>query len=62
MGDDENDRSVFDMASQSNLPHLSVGVGSAEVPVDLFEHCDLVLDGPAEASALLRSVSEWAAS
>ena len=60
MGDDENDRSVFEMASQSDLPHLCVGVGSAEVPLDLFEHCDLVVDGPAEASAFLRSLAEWA--
>jgi trehalose 6-phosphate phosphatase len=60
MGDDENDRSVFDVASQSGLPHLCVGVGSAEVPLDLFEQCDLVLDGPAEASAFLRSLADWA--
>ena len=60
MGDDENDRSMFRMASRAPIPHLCVGVGSAEVPADLFDHCDLVLDGPAEASAFLRSVAEWA--
>ncbi len=60
MGDDENDRSVFDVASKSAIPHLCVGVGSAEVPQDLFEHCDLVVDGQAEASALLRSIADWA--
>jgi len=60
MGDDENDRSVFEVASNSSLQHLCVGVGSAEVPQDLFEHCDLVVDGPPEASAFLRSVAEWA--
>jgi trehalose 6-phosphate phosphatase len=60
MGDDENDRSVFDVASKSSLPHLCVGVGSAEVPQDLFEHCDLIVDGPAEASAFLRSIADWA--
>jgi trehalose 6-phosphate phosphatase len=60
MGDDENDRSVFDVASKAPLPHLCVGVGSAEVPQDLFDHCDLVLDGPAEASAFLRSIADWA--
>jgi trehalose 6-phosphate phosphatase len=60
MGDDENDRSVFEVASKSSLPHLCVGVGSAEVPVDLFEHCDLVVDGPAEASYFLRNLAEWA--
>ena len=59
MGDDENDRSVFDASSKASIPHLCVGVGSTEVPLDLFEHCDLVVDGPAEASAFLRSVAEW---
>lgn len=61
MGDDENDRSMFRVASRQPMPHLCVGVGSAEVPPDLFDHCDLVLDGPAEASAFLRSLAEWAA-
>jgi len=60
LGDDENDRSMFRVASRQLIPHLCVGVGSAEVPPDLFDHCDLVLDGPAEASAFLRSVAEWA--
>jgi len=60
MGDDENDRSMFRLASMQAIPHLCVGVGSAEVPPDLFDHCDLVLDGPAEASAFLRSLAEWA--
>jgi trehalose 6-phosphate phosphatase len=60
MGDDENDRSMFRVASRVPVPHLCVGVGSTEVPPDLFDHCDLVLDGPAEASAFLRSLSEWA--
>jgi trehalose-phosphatase len=60
MGDDENDRSMFKVASRASIPRLCVGVGSAEVPPDLFDHCDLVLDGPADASALLRSLAEWA--
>ncbi|MEP6753338.1 MAG: trehalose-phosphatase [Candidatus Dormiibacterota bacterium] len=60
LGDDENDRSMFRVASGQLIPHLCVGVGSAEVPPDLFDHCDLVLDGPAEASAFLRNVAEWA--
>ena len=60
MGDDENDRSMFRVASKTPIPHLCVGVGSAEVPADLFDHCDLILDGPREASAFLRSLSEWA--
>ncbi len=62
MGDDENDRSVFDMASRASIPHLCVGVGSAEVPQDLFDHCDLIVDGPAEASSFLRGIVEWATS
>jgi hypothetical protein len=37
-----------------------VGVSSAEVPVDLFQHCNLVVDGPTEASVFLRSIAEWA--
>ncbi|MDQ6720377.1 MAG: trehalose-phosphatase [Candidatus Dormibacteraeota bacterium] len=60
MGDDENDRSVFDVASKTSIPHLCVGVGSAEVPRDLFDHCDLIVEGPAEASAFLRSIADWA--
>jgi trehalose-6-phosphatase len=60
MGDDENDRSVFEVASKASIPHLCVGVGSAEVPRDLFDHCDLILDGPVEASAFLRSIADWA--
>lgn len=60
MGDDENDRSVFDVARKASVPHLCVGVGSAEVPRDLFDHCDLIVDGPAEASAFLRSIADWA--
>ena len=46
MGDDENDRSVFKVASKSSIPHLRVGVGSTEVPPDLFDHCDMIVDGP----------------
>jgi trehalose 6-phosphate phosphatase len=60
MGDDENDRSMFRVASRAAIPRLCVGVGSAEAPPTLFDHCDLVLDGPADASALLRSLAEWA--
>lgn len=62
MGDDENDRSVFDVGSSTSIPHLCVGVSSAEVPVDLFQHCNLVVDGPAEAAAFLRSIADWATS
>ena len=60
MGDDENDRTVFEAASKLSIPHLCVGVGSAEVPSDLFDQCDLIVDGPAEASAFLDSILDWA--
>jgi trehalose 6-phosphate phosphatase len=60
LGDDENDRSVFAMASAQSVPHLSVGVGSTEVPPDLFDLCDLVVDGPPEAAKFLRTLVDWA--
>jgi trehalose 6-phosphate phosphatase len=60
LGDDENDRSVFEVASQLTVPHLCVGVGSTEVPPDLFDRCDLIVDGPPEAARFLRSMVDWA--
>lgn len=60
LGDDENDRSVFEVASKLAVPHLCVGVGSAEVPPDLFDRCDLILEGPAEAARFLRMLVDWA--
>lgn len=59
-GDDENDRSVFDHVSRLDIPHLAVGVDSHEAPRDLFERCDLVVSGPAEAAALLTEIADWA--
>ena len=60
LGDDENDRSVFEVASNLPIPHLCVGVGSTEVPEDLFERCDLIVEGPAEAARFLRFLVDWA--
>lgn len=60
LGDDENDRSVFEQASSMPIPHLCVGVGSTEVPPDLFDHCDLILEGPPEAAIFLRVLVDWA--
>lgn len=60
LGDDENDRPVFELVSGLEIPHLCVGVGSLEVPPDLFERCDLVLSGPHEATSFLRLIAEWA--
>ena len=61
MGDDENDRSVFEVASTASIPHLCVGVSSPEVSRNLFDKCDLIVDGPGEASAFLRAIVDWAA-
>ena len=60
MGDDENDRPVFGLVSTLSTPHLAVGVSSAEVAPDLFEHCDLVVSGPREAVVFLQRVVDWA--
>jgi trehalose 6-phosphate phosphatase len=60
LGDDENDRSVFMVASMQSVPHLSLGVGSTEVPPDLFDLCDLVVEGPPEAARFLRNLVDWA--
>jgi trehalose 6-phosphate phosphatase len=59
-GDDENDRSMFDYVSSLDLPHVCVGVSSAEAPAHLFDHCDIVVSGPPEAAALLNEIVEWA--
>ncbi len=59
MGDDENDRPVFALVSRLAIPHLAVGVSSAEVAPDLFDNCDLVVSGPHEAVAFLQHVVDW---
>jgi trehalose 6-phosphate phosphatase len=61
-GDDENDRPMFDYVSRIEIPHMCVGVDSPEAPAGLFDRCDLVVPGPAEAAALLNEIVEWAAS
>jgi trehalose-6-phosphatase len=61
-GDDENDRSLFDYVSSLEIPHMCVGVWSPEAPPDLFDKCDLVVQGPAAASAVLWEIVEWAKS
>ena len=60
-GDDENDRSMFEYVSSLEIPHMCVGVSSPEVPAHLFDRCDVVVSGPAEAAALLNEIVEWAA-
>lgn len=61
IGDDENDRPMFDLVSGLARPHLIVGVSSAEAPADLFAQCDLVVSGPEEVSRLLTLMADWAA-
>jgi hydroxymethylpyrimidine pyrophosphatase-like HAD family hydrolase len=59
-GDDENDRSMFEYVSRMDVPHWCVGVWSPEAPPNLFENCDLVVPGPAGATAVLQEILEWA--
>ena len=59
-GDDENDRSMFEYVSSLDLPHVCVGVSSAEAPAHLFDHCDIVVSGPPEAAVLLNEIVDWA--
>lgn len=59
-GDDENDRPMFDYVSRIEIPHMCVGVDSPEAPAGLFDRCDLVVNGPDEAAALMNEIVEWA--
>ena len=59
-GDDENDRSLFEYVGSLDIPHMVVGAWSPEAPQDLFDHCDLVVPGPAGASAVIREILDWA--
>ncbi len=60
LGDDENDRSMFQFIGSLDYPHLSVGVDSPEAPKDLFHLCDIVVSGPEEAAVFLQAIVEWA--
>ncbi len=59
-GDDENDRSMFEYVSHLDIPHMCVGVWSPEAPPGLFDRCDVVVQGPAGATAVLEEIVEWA--
>jgi trehalose 6-phosphate phosphatase len=59
-GDDENDRSLFEYVSSIEIAHMCVGVWSPEAPPGLFDKCDLVVQGPAAASAVLWEIVDWA--
>jgi len=60
MGDDENDRAAFELLSARALPHLTIGVSSAEVRPGLFARCDVVVDGPEQATLFLHMLADWA--
>ncbi len=57
-GDDEPDRSVFDLLNELPRRHLSIGVCSAERPVNSFGGCDLVVEGPDGMCLFLRGLLE----
>jgi trehalose 6-phosphate phosphatase len=59
MGDDENDRAAFEVLSAHPIPHMCIGISSPEVPSNLFVRCDLVLDGPHQATAFLKMLADW---
>jgi trehalose 6-phosphate phosphatase len=59
-GDDENDRSMFEVVSGLAIPHMCVGVDSPEAPAGLFNQCDLVVSGPPDAAAVMTLIVEWA--
>lgn len=60
LGDDENDRAVFELLTRLPVQHFSVGVASGEVRRELFTACDLIVDAPAEAVELLSQLAGWA--
>lgn len=60
MGDDENDRPMFEFLAQSGLRHVTVGVVSEEARADLFQGCDLTVSGASEVSRLLMLLADWA--
>jgi len=60
LGDDENDRPMFDYLQRTGRPHLTVGVASDEARADLLAECDLVASGLEEVSRFLTMIAEWA--
>jgi hypothetical protein len=53
---------MFEYISTLEIPHMSVGVWSPEAPADLFDKCDLIVPGPAGATAVLEEIVAWAKS
>ena len=60
-GDDTGDRPAFEQMRAFTVPHLAVGVASAEVSATTFAACDLLVDGPLAAAAFLKCLADWAA-
>jgi trehalose 6-phosphate phosphatase len=60
LGDDYGDRGCFEYLAQLDRPHLAVGVASQETPLEVFEACDLVVEGPAAAAEFLSRLAEAA--
>lgn len=57
LGDDYGDRGCFEYLARLELPHLGVGVASAETPAEIFAACDLVVEGPQAAAAFLSELA-----
>jgi trehalose 6-phosphate phosphatase len=55
-GDDEGDRTAFELISRFEGAHLAIGIRSDETPAELFTLCDVVLESPAELATFL---GEW---
>ena len=60
IGDDENDRPMFDYVGALSRPHFTVGVASDEARAELFAGCDVVVSGPSEVGELLIALADWA--
>jgi trehalose 6-phosphate phosphatase len=61
IGDDRVDLPAFDaldVLADEGLTTLRVGVSSSEVPPELLERADVVVDGPKQALEFLRGLSE----
>jgi len=60
LGDDYGDRGSFEYLALLDLPHLGVGVASAETPDEVFAACDLVVEGPEAAAGFLSRLARAA--
>ncbi len=62
LGDDENDRPLFQAARASGLPNLVAGVDSDAAPPGLLASADLVLADTGEVAAFFDVIAGWARS